>query len=86
MTGAKCLLDVQPHWVSSLAWPENDPGGSCAEESLHVLLVGRIDGTLALLEVLDASNMQRTELQHCYRKDGTKTCNQKHNFRSFVAI
>ncbi|XP_062869323.1 probable E3 ubiquitin-protein ligase HERC1 isoform X2 [Trichomycterus rosablanca] len=69
VNGGKGLLDIQPHWVSSLAWPENEAGGPCAGESHELLLVGRIDGTLSLLEVLDPSNMQRTELQHCYRKD-----------------
>ncbi|XP_053490210.1 probable E3 ubiquitin-protein ligase HERC1 isoform X6 [Ictalurus furcatus] len=67
--GGKGLLDLQPHWVSSLAWPENEAGCLWAGEPRELLLVGRIDGTLGLLEVLDASNMQRTELLHCYRKD-----------------
>uniref|UniRef100_A0A3B1IF13 Uncharacterized protein n=1 Tax=Astyanax mexicanus TaxID=7994 RepID=A0A3B1IF13_ASTMX len=78
VNGGKGLLDLQPHWVSALSWPENEPGCLWAGEPREVLLVGRMDGTLGLIEVLDASNMQRTELQHCYRKDGTETPNQ-HN-------
>ena len=35
-----------------------------------MLLVGRMDGSLGLIEVLDTSSMHRTELEHCYRKDG----------------
>lgn len=35
-----------------------------------MLLVGRMDGSLGLIEVLDSATMHRTELEHCYRKDG----------------
>ncbi|XP_066503891.1 probable E3 ubiquitin-protein ligase HERC1 isoform X4 [Hoplias malabaricus] len=69
VNGGKGLLDIQPHWVSSLAWPENEPGCLWAGEPRELLLVGRMDGTLGLLEMLDGFNLQRTELQHCYRKD-----------------
>ncbi|TUG88269.1 putative E3 ubiquitin-protein ligase HERC1 [Bagarius yarrelli] len=69
VNGGKALLDLQPHWVSSLVWPENEAGCLWAGESRELLLVGRIDGSLGLLEILDSSNIQRTELLHCYRKD-----------------
>lgn len=41
-------------------------------EPKDMLLVGRMDGSLGLIEVLDSSTMHRTELEHCYRKDGMK--------------
>ncbi|XP_016128716.1 probable E3 ubiquitin-protein ligase HERC1 [Sinocyclocheilus grahami] len=69
VNGGKALLDLQPHWVSSLAWPEEEAGSLWGGEPRELLLVGRMDGTLGLLEVLDDSDMQRTELQHCFRKD-----------------
>ncbi len=69
--GGKASLDLQPHWVSSLAWPEEEAGSLWGGEPRELLLVGRMDGTLGLLEVLDDSDLQRTELQHCFRKDGT---------------
>ncbi|TRY89487.1 hypothetical protein DNTS_016060 [Danionella cerebrum] len=65
----KASLDVQPYWVSSLAWPEEEAGSLWGGEPQELLLVGRMDGTLGLLEVLDDSDIQRTELQHCSRKD-----------------
>ncbi|XP_030650140.1 probable E3 ubiquitin-protein ligase HERC1 isoform X2 [Chanos chanos] len=69
VNGGKGLVDQQPHWVSTLAWPEEEAGSLWGGEPRELLLVGRMDGTLGLLEVLDASNMERTELLHCYRKD-----------------
>ncbi|KAK1891774.1 putative E3 ubiquitin-protein ligase HERC1 [Dissostichus eleginoides] len=62
-------LDVQPHWVSALAWPEEEAESLWCGEPKDMLLVGRMDGSLGLIEVLDTSSMHRTELEHCYRKD-----------------
>ncbi|XP_068434962.1 probable E3 ubiquitin-protein ligase HERC1 isoform X7 [Clinocottus analis] len=69
VNGGKGLLDVQPHWVSALAWPEEEVESLWCGEPKDLLLVGRMDGSLGLIEVLDSSSMQRTELEHCYRKD-----------------
>ncbi|XP_061742965.1 probable E3 ubiquitin-protein ligase HERC1 isoform X4 [Nerophis ophidion] len=69
VNGGKGLLDVQPHWVSALAWPEEEPQSLWSGEPTDMLLVGRMDGSLGLIEVLDSSRMRRTELEHCYRKD-----------------
>ncbi|XP_076880016.1 putative E3 ubiquitin-protein ligase HERC1 isoform X2 [Brachyhypopomus gauderio] len=69
VNGGKGLLDVQPHWVSSLAWPENEAGSLWSGEPRELLLVGRMDGTLGLIEVVDACSLHTTELQHCYRKE-----------------
>uniref|UniRef100_A0AAZ3RI90 HECT-type E3 ubiquitin transferase n=1 Tax=Oncorhynchus tshawytscha TaxID=74940 RepID=A0AAZ3RI90_ONCTS len=69
VTGGKGLLDVQPHWVSALAWPEGEAVSLWCGEPKDVLLVGRMDGSLGLIEVHDACTMRRTELEHCYRKD-----------------
>uniref|UniRef100_A0A1A7WGI3 HECT-type E3 ubiquitin transferase n=1 Tax=Iconisemion striatum TaxID=60296 RepID=A0A1A7WGI3_9TELE len=69
VNGGKGLLDVQPHWVSALAWPEQEAESLWCGEPKDMLLVGRMDGSLGLIEVLDATSMHRTELEHCYRKD-----------------
>ncbi len=42
-----------------------------------------MDGTLGLLEVLDDSDLQRTELQHCFRKDGTDSFYETVNKTTF---
>lgn len=68
--GGKGLLDIQPHWVSALAWPEENPSAAWTGDEPEFLLVGRMDGSLGLIEVLDVSTMRRIELEHCYRKDG----------------
>ncbi|KAJ3593562.1 hypothetical protein NHX12_005896, partial [Muraenolepis orangiensis] len=69
VNGGKGILDIQPHWVSALAWPEAEAISLWCGEPKDVLLVGRMDGSLGLIEVLDASTMHRTELEHCWRKD-----------------
>lgn len=61
---------MQPHWVSALAWPKEEAETLWCGEPKDLLLVGRMDGSLGLIEVLDSCSMQRTELEHCYRKDG----------------
>lgn len=68
---------MQPHWVSALAWPEKEAESLWCGEPKDILLVGRMDGSVGLIEVLDSSSMHRTELEHCCRKDG-KSC-----FRTF---
>ncbi|XP_015275623.1 PREDICTED: probable E3 ubiquitin-protein ligase HERC1 [Gekko japonicus] len=70
----KGLLDTQPHWVSALTWPEESPATAWTGETPELLLVGRIDGSLGLIEVSDISTMRRVELEHCYRKDVSVTC------------
>uniref|UniRef100_A0A8D2LRJ6 HECT-type E3 ubiquitin transferase n=1 Tax=Varanus komodoensis TaxID=61221 RepID=A0A8D2LRJ6_VARKO len=74
VNGGKALVDVQPHWVSALTWPEEGPTATWAGETPELLLVGRMDGSLGLIEVLDVSTMRRVELEHCYRKDVSVTC------------
>lgn len=63
---------MQPHWVSALVWPKEEGDTWCGEPK-DLLLVGRMNGSLGLIEVLDGSSMHRTELEHCYRKDGTSS-------------
>ncbi|ELW71312.1 putative E3 ubiquitin-protein ligase HERC1 [Tupaia chinensis] len=74
VNGGKGLVDIQPHWVSALAWPEEGPAAAWSGESPELLLVGRMDGSVGLIEVVDASTMHRRELEHCYRKDVSVTC------------
>lgn len=74
VNGGKGLVDIQPHWVSALAWPEEGPALAWSGESPELLLVGRMDGSLGLIEVVDVSTMHRRELEHCYRKDVSVTC------------
>lgn len=75
--GGKGLVDIQPHWVSALAWPEEGPATAWSGESPELLLVGRMDGSLGLIEVVDVSTMHRRELEHCYRKDGETFTSQE---------
>lgn len=68
--GGRGHLDIQPHWVSALAWSQSKPVfGGCAWLNTERLLVGRLDGSLAYIDVVDNSSFRRHELQHCYRRD-----------------
>ena len=63
-------LDIQPHWVSALAWSQCKPVfGGCLWLNTDRLLVGRLDGSLAFIDILDSSTFRRQELQQCYRPD-----------------
>ncbi|XP_021370838.1 probable E3 ubiquitin-protein ligase HERC1 isoform X1 [Mizuhopecten yessoensis] len=66
--GCKGILDVQDHWVSALAWPSHKSMvGGCLGMTTDILLVGRLDGSLAVLEILGGSSFNRKELEHCSR-------------------
>ena len=64
-------LDVQPHWVTALAWPQSKGLiEGCLGLTTDSLLVGRVDGSVAVIEVFDSSTFCRRELQHCSRTGG----------------
>ncbi|KAI8478441.1 putative E3 ubiquitin-protein ligase herc1, partial [Branchiostoma belcheri] len=71
VAGGRGHLDLQPCWVTAITWPQNkgllDGRGLSGTD---MLLIGRLDGSLALVEVLDSSTFNRVELEHCYRKEG----------------
>jgi hypothetical protein len=64
VTGEDCHIDVQPAWVTSMAWPQV----SSQDEPEH-LLVGTINGSVALLTIFPR-NKQREELVHCSEQYG----------------
>jgi len=64
-------LDVQPHWVTALAWPQSKGLiEGCLGLTIDSLLIGRVDGSVAVIEVFDSSTFCRKELQHCSRTGG----------------
>ncbi|XP_041374032.1 probable E3 ubiquitin-protein ligase HERC1 isoform X2 [Gigantopelta aegis] len=72
--GSNGHLDVQPQWVTALSWPEHK---GLFEGRLGImtdtLLVGRLDGSVAQIEVLDILTCRRKELQHCTRRNVSVT-------------
>ncbi|XP_067667414.1 probable E3 ubiquitin-protein ligase HERC1 [Haliotis asinina] len=72
--GGKGYLDIQPHWVTALTWPQSKGmfDGQLGL-STDVLLVGRLDGSLASIQTLDSSTYRRQELEHCYRRNVSVT-------------
>ena len=64
-------MDMQPHFVSVLTWPEHKGMvGGCLGLTMDSLLIGRLDGSLAYIDVFDSSSFKRHELEHCYRENG----------------
>lgn len=67
-------MDVQPHFVSVLTWPEHKGMvGGCLGLTTDSLLIGRMDGSLAYIDVFDSSSFKRHELEHCYRENGMRS-------------
>ena len=57
--------------MTALTWPQcKGVFGGCLGLSTDRLLVGRIDGSVAFVDILDSSTYRRQELEHCYRPDG----------------
>ncbi len=69
--GGRGHLDIQPHWVTALAFPQHKgPMEGCMGLTTDMLLIGRLDGSVAIIDIIDSSSFRRTELQNCSRKDG----------------
>nr|XP_022329995.1 probable E3 ubiquitin-protein ligase HERC1 isoform X2 [Crassostrea virginica] len=72
--GGKGHMDMQPHFVSVLTWPEHKGMvGGCLGLTMDSLLIGRLDGSLAYIDVFDSSSFKRHELEHCYRENVSVT-------------
>jgi hypothetical protein len=66
-------LDVQLQWVTALAWPRHKGMmEGCLCLTTDILLVGRTDGSLAVIKALDYSTFRREELTYCKRSGGEK--------------
>ncbi|XP_069137757.1 probable E3 ubiquitin-protein ligase HERC1 isoform X1 [Argopecten irradians] len=84
--GSKGILDVQCHWVSALTWPTNRSMiGGCLGMTVDILLVGRLDGSLAAIEILGGSSFNRKELEHCRRKSAVTMLAWYDEDRNFAA-
>ena len=69
--GGRGHVDIQPHWVTALAWPQNKGLiEGCLGLTVDSLLVGRLDGSVAVIEAIDSSTFCRKELEHCSRSNG----------------
>uniref|UniRef100_A0A8C1RPW7 E3 ubiquitin-protein ligase HERC1 n=1 Tax=Cyprinus carpio TaxID=7962 RepID=A0A8C1RPW7_CYPCA len=76
--GTQAHIEAQPSWVTALSWVQTSTPFLSQEACSQVsppesLLVGRLDGSLCWLEVTDDLSVERTELTHCYRKEGWST-------------
>ncbi|XP_033110674.1 probable E3 ubiquitin-protein ligase HERC1 [Anneissia japonica] len=68
-------LDIHCNIVTAVTWPQEKNliegrVGMCTD----TLLVGRLDGSVAVIEVIDHSTFHRTELEQCYRDNVAVCC------------
>uniref|UniRef100_A0A673LG31 Uncharacterized protein n=1 Tax=Sinocyclocheilus rhinocerous TaxID=307959 RepID=A0A673LG31_9TELE len=75
VNGTQAHIEAQSSWVTALSWVQTSTPflnqEACSQVSPpESLLVGRLDGSLCWLEVTDDLRVERTELTHCYRKEG----------------
>ncbi|KAK3097022.1 hypothetical protein FSP39_005665 [Pinctada imbricata] len=72
--GGRGYHEHQSHFVTCLAWPQHKGMvGGCLGLVTDSLLVGRIDGSLAYMTVLDSCNCRTHELETCSRKNASVT-------------
>lgn len=71
LTGGRGYLIEQPQWVTALSWP-GTKGMFEGRVGLvgDSLLVGRLDGTVGLIDMVDSSTYLNFELEHCKRRNG----------------
>ncbi|XP_020630073.1 probable E3 ubiquitin-protein ligase HERC1 isoform X4 [Orbicella faveolata] len=69
----RCNLEIHPHHITCLTWPVSRGFLESEVGIMDSLLVGRIDGSLAVVEVYDRNSFTRVELQWCSR-EGVPVC------------
>ncbi|CAL1541385.1 unnamed protein product [Lymnaea stagnalis] len=73
--GGRGHLIEQPQWVTALAWPSSK---GMFEGRIGLvgdsLLVGRLDGTIGLIDMIDSSTYRSFDLEHCKRRNVSVTC------------
>ena len=62
--------DIQPHWVSALMWPRYNTVQETDQVTMDSLLIGRLDGSVGIIDVTDSYVFNRCELEHCSRENG----------------
>ncbi|KAK7467957.1 hypothetical protein BaRGS_00036800 [Batillaria attramentaria] len=65
--GGRGHLDMQSHWVTALTFPQTRGIEGRLGLTMETVLVGRLDGSLAAIDIIDHSTFRHTELGHCYR-------------------
>ena len=68
LTDRRPHVDISQHHVMCLTWPNVAGCSSSSTRTKDALLMGRIDGSVAIIEVKDSVNFNRVELEHCKRE------------------
>ncbi|XP_028516065.1 probable E3 ubiquitin-protein ligase HERC1 isoform X2 [Exaiptasia diaphana] len=85
LSGNHGNLNKHPHHITCMTWPISRGFMESHVTTMDNLLVGRIDGSLAVVEVFDKSSMARVELEHCSRKNPVCRVSWYDDSNSFAA-
>lgn len=64
----RCNLDIHPHHITCLTWPVSRGLLESQVGIVDSLLVGRIDGSMAVVEMFDRNSFARVEMDQCSRQ------------------
>ncbi len=63
-------MDTSQSHVTCLTWPKVVESTLKQARTKDALLLGRIDGSVAIIDIKDHMHFNRVEMDHCKRKDG----------------
>ena len=61
-------MDSSPSHIMCLAWPSVSESSLKQGRSKDALLLGRIDGSVAIIDIKDSNNFNRVEVEQCRRE------------------
>uniref|UniRef100_A0A0L8HTX3 HECT-type E3 ubiquitin transferase n=1 Tax=Octopus bimaculoides TaxID=37653 RepID=A0A0L8HTX3_OCTBM len=69
MSGQKGYVDVNPNLITAMTWPQSKGvADGIHKNSVDTLLIGRVNGSIAVVDIHGDNSFCRLELEHCYRK------------------
>lgn len=74
VSGGQNHFDSSNSHVMCATWPKVSESSLKQARSKDALLIGRIDGSVAVVDVKDCMNFNRVELEHCKREGKMLMC------------
>ena len=63
-------MEAEPSLVTALAWPRHKAIEGCLGISIDTLLIGCVDGSVAMIQAIDSTTFHQSALTHCCRANG----------------
>ena len=71
VSGGQTHVDTSHSHVMCITWPKVSESSLKHVRSKDALLLGRMDGSVAVVDVKDCMNFNRLEMEHCKREGNT---------------